>query len=343
MFLALYQHKIIRNLVFGFVKTNLLSPGTVMSSSGSESSLYSPPTKKKSSQTKRKTANRSAEASSSASGHKQKLPKTETFPKNEPKTQPAPNSHRAKQIESDRIATAKSVLDFDFKKKRIRILSKVQSVPEQCAGILYWMARDVRVQDNWALLYAQKLAHKNRVPLHICFCFVPQFLDAPLRHYKFLLGGLSEVAAECRSLDIQFHMLEGVASKRIPQLVKDLDIGGIVCDLWPMRLPRQWLEDLLHKLPDAVAVCQVDAHNIVPLWETSEKQEYAARTIRSKVNKQLDVYLQHFPPLVHHPYPAGKQAIAGPIDWARLLDSAEVDRSVDEVRMNWNVCVCEFG
>lgn len=236
-----------------------------------------------------------------------------------------------KQIEADRTSTADSVLDFDYKKKRIRILSETQNVPEKCDGILYWMARDVRIQDNWALLYAQKLALKNQVPLHICFCYVTKFLDAPLRHYKFLLGGLSEVATECQSLNIQFHMLEGEASKRIPKFITDHNIGGIVCDLWPLRLPCKWLDDLLVKLPASIAVCQVDAHNIVPLWETSEKQEYAARTIRNKVNKQLDVYLQHFPPLIRHPHSAKKMAIADHIDWKHLLDSAEVDRSVDEV------------
>lgn len=193
------------------------------------------------------------------------------------------------------------------------------------------MARDVRVQDNWALLYAQKLALKNHVPLHVCYCFVPTFLDAPLRHFKFLVGGLKEVVTECRSLNIPFHLVEGEASKRIPKIVRDLNIGGVVCDMWPLRLPRQWLDDLIIKLPNSVAICQVDAHNIVPIWETSEKQEYAARTIRSKINKQLDIFLQHFPPLIRHPYAATQKAIASNIDWNQLLDSADVDESVDGV------------
>ena len=47
--------------------------------------------------------------------------------------------------------------------------------------------------DNWAFLYAQKLALKMEVPLHVCFCLVPKFLDATIRHYTFLLEGLKEV------------------------------------------------------------------------------------------------------------------------------------------------------
>lgn len=43
--------------------------------------------------------------------------------------------------------------------------------------------------DNWAFLFAQKLALKNEIPLHVCFCLKPKFLDATIRHYKFLLKG----------------------------------------------------------------------------------------------------------------------------------------------------------
>jgi deoxyribodipyrimidine photo-lyase len=39
----------------------------------------------------------------------------------------------------------------------------------------------------------------------------------------------------------------------------------------------------------------VDTHNIVPLWETSDKLEYAARTIRPKIHKKLDNFLEEFP------------------------------------------------
>ena len=32
-------------------------------------------------------------------------------------------------------------------------------------SVLYWMVRDKRFNDNWALLAAQKAALKNKVPL----------------------------------------------------------------------------------------------------------------------------------------------------------------------------------
>jgi len=52
----------------------------------------------------------------------------------------------------------------------------------------------VCVADNWALIYAQQLALAEELPLHICFCLVPRFLDAAYRQYAFMLKGLQEVA-----------------------------------------------------------------------------------------------------------------------------------------------------
>ena len=37
---------------------------------------------------------------------------------------------------------------------------------------------------------------------------------------------------------------------------------------------------------------EVDAHNVVPVWEASEKRETGARTIRTKIHKRLPEFLQ---------------------------------------------------
>ena len=47
--------------------------------------------------------------------------------------------------------------------------------------------------------------------------------------------------------------------------------------------------------PVDVPVAEVDAHNVVPTWEASDKQEYAARTIRRKINGRLGEFLTDFP------------------------------------------------
>lgn len=74
---------------------------------------------------------------------------------------------------------------------------------------------------------------------------------------------------------------------------------------------------------------QVDAHNIVPVWLTSGKLEYAARTIRNKVHLHLNKFLQEFPPLPENA--ADSVALPTPTDWEKAKAFLEVDRTVKEV------------
>ena len=48
---------------------------------------------------------------------------------------------------------------------------------------------------------------------------------------------------------------------------------------------------------------EVDAHNCVPCWVTSQKREYGARTIRPKIHKHLPEYLQVRPPIQNDKWP----------------------------------------
>jgi deoxyribodipyrimidine photo-lyase len=47
-----------------------------------------------------------------------------------------------------------------------------------------------------------------------------------------------------------------------------------------------------------IPVYVVDAHNIVPCWLASDKEEYAAFTFRPKVARHLPEFLVEFPPLI---------------------------------------------
>ncbi|XP_037914398.1 deoxyribodipyrimidine photo-lyase [Hermetia illucens] len=249
-------------------------------------------------------------------------------PNNQDGFSPSTESGFLKTIEESRVKTASSVLEFHFQKKRVRVLTEATEVKESAGSILYWMSRDCRVQDNWAFLFAQKLALKNRLPLHVCFCLVPKFLDATIRHYKFMLKGLQEVCQECKDLDINFHLLLGSGGEKIPEFVKEMEVGAVVCDFSPLRVPLKWLDDVKNNLQEDVPLCQVDAHNIVPVWVTSDKQEYAARTIRNKINGKLDVYLTEFPPVIKHPFVDREY---NDVDWPGAFNSLECNREVEEV------------
>ena len=152
--------------------------------------------------------------------------------------------------------------------------------------------------DNWSLLYAQKLALENKMPLYVCFCLVPSFLNASFRTYHFMLEGLKEVQQELNDLKIPFHILVGEAREQIPNLVDQNNLGAVVCDFSPMRISLSWVEELKKSLPKTVLFSQVDGRNVVPCWYASSKLENGAFSIRPKLTAKLDEFLTEFPPVI---------------------------------------------
>ena len=55
--------------------------------------------------------------------------------------------------------------------KRVKTLREGQA---RRGPVVLWMSRDQRMNDNWALLFAQELAIKQKTPLAVIFCLVPQ-------------------------------------------------------------------------------------------------------------------------------------------------------------------------
>lgn len=202
-----------------------------------------------------------------------------------------------------RLSTAKSISEFPFNKKRVRVLSAEDKVSDvHCGGILYWMSRDARVQDNWALLFAQRLALKFELPLLIAFCITPQDANITKRQYEFLLTGLEELEHELHELLIPLHLCFGSTACCLSEFVRLHEISAIVCDFSPLREQQQRVEEVKLVLPSDIPFTQVDAHNIVPLWVASHKQEFVPFYMRRRIYPILDEFLTEFPPVIKHPH-----------------------------------------
>lgn len=214
----------------------------------------------------------------------------------------------------------------------LRRCRRLNKAADPTAGpVLYWMSRDQRAEDNWALLYAQKLAIERSAPLHVAFCVVPKYLDATWRQFDFMLRGLREVEAALKDKDIPFHLRIGPAAAQVPKLCEELKVTTVVSDFSPLRVPQEWSQGVADACQKKdIPVIQLDAHNIVPVWCASDHQEYAARTIRSKIMNSLKDYLTPIPALQKHPHKAGKWP--KPADWAAAEKSLQVDRSVAPVK-----------
>jgi deoxyribodipyrimidine photo-lyase len=198
------------------------------------------------------------------------------------------------------------------------------------------MSRDQRLNDNWALLHAQNLAVANNAPLVIVFNLVPAFAGATARSYGFMLRALKVLAARAaEEFNIEFQLLLGEPQTTVVEFVASRQASALICDYSPTRVAKKWraaVADGVHALPSdaAIPVLEVDAHNISPVWHTSNKCEFGARTIRPKVHKAMGSFLVEFPPLKRHPH-GSAQALTS-AHWTSALDSLTgMDSSVPEV------------
>jgi len=147
------------------------------------------------------------------------------------------------------------------------------------------MQRDQRVEDNWALLYAAEEARARGVGLYVVFNLVPVFGHTTLRHYDFMFTGLREVEARLTEAGIPFILTQGLPTETIPHIVSTISIGEVVTDFNPLRFTDEWRGKVGQML--TVRLTEVDAHNIIPCWVASPKEEFAAYTFRQKVHRLL--------------------------------------------------------
>lgn len=195
--------------------------------------------------------------------------------------------------------------------RRVRTLKK--GTPGS-GPVLYWMSRDQRAKDNWALLHAQKQALRRQCPLVVVFCLAPAFLGAARWQYDFTLRGLLEVEASLARKNISFIVLEGDPGEEVGRFAAWADAAEIITDFDPLRIKKGWKEAVASRT--LLPIREVDAHNVIPAWVASDKQEYAARTFRPKVHRLLPEYLEDIPALKKHSHTWRKETTAP--DWKRL-------------------------
>ena len=204
-------------------------------------------------------------------------------------------------------------------------VKKLNGIKNTSGPVLYWMQRDQRINDNWALIYAQQLALEMNTHLVIAFCLVPNFSEAVIRQFDFMLQGLKEVEKTCLKYKIPFKILLGSAPEVLPKFIEECEIGTIVTDFNPLKIISSWKSDLSKMLN--ISFYEVDAHNIVPCRIASDKQEYGAYTIRPKINRLLDTYLEPFPDI----QVINNGGIEFTNDWEQIYSSLKVDTTVGKV------------
>jgi len=174
--------------------------------------------------------------------------------------------------------------------KRVRLIQKGSKGD---GPILYWMSRDQRVDDNWALLFSYEKALKTKKPLIVLFCLIPEFKEAISRIYSFMIDGLKRIEKKLSSLNISFILKQESPQNLIPTFIEEFNISQLICDFSPLKIKQNWNEIIKDRI--SIPFYEVDAHDIIPVWEASQKKEYAAYTLRKKIEEKLDLFLETFP------------------------------------------------
>jgi len=240
-----------------------------------------------------------------------------------------------------------------MRRERTKVLNNQTTPNASGKAIVYWMQRDVRTVDNWALLYANWLAELHHVPLQVMYCLHPpptEELESALppkimletkmthRHGSFMLGGLKCVHADLKARNIPLHVLmpssPATVGHAVLQLFNTVQPAMVICDFSPLRQYRDWMEHQTAPKIQHIPMIQVDAHNVVPVWHASPKREVGARTLRPKLHKLVGTFLTDYPPVVSDS--AASHNLALPItcpdfDLETYISYLDMDMSVPPV------------
>ena len=161
--------------------------------------------------------------------------------------------------------------------------------PVNLAGeyVLYWMEHSQRIKENTSLAYAIDSANKYNKPLLVLFVLNPYSPYHNNRHFQYMLQGLSLLRKNLFAGGIQLHLDVGLPVDYV--LEHSLKAVEVVGDVGYLREERRTRETLKTKLK--VPFTLIESEVIVPVEFASDKEEYNARTIRSKLQDKVPLFL----------------------------------------------------
>jgi deoxyribodipyrimidine photo-lyase len=198
------------------------------------------------------------------------------------------------------------------------------------AYVLYWMQQAQRASGNPALEHAIGLANRMDLPVLVGFGLTADYLEANWRHYAFMLEGLAEVEQALAKRGIRLVVRQGQPPEVALALAERAAV--VVCDRGYLRHQAAWRAAVARDA--GCRLVQVEGEVVVPVETASDKRESAARTLRPKLHRAWDGFLQ---PLGTRQVakPSLELEIGGGLDLARrdaLLDRLKLSHGVPPVR-----------
>ena len=207
--------------------------------------------------------------------------------------------------------------------ERIRVLR--EGPPRTGRYVLYWMQSSQRTEDNPALRYAVERADRANLPLVVFFGLDGSYPESSLRHLQFMAEGLADIARTLEERGIFFALQPVYPAEGACRLAADASL--VVVDRGYLRPQQEMYRSAAEHCP--CPLVQVEGNVVVPVETASQKEEYAAATIRPKIERLLDRFLhrtaagapRHSSRSLDLPTLAGEPA-------GTLLSHVAMDRSV---------------
>ncbi|KQO50906.1 MULTISPECIES: deoxyribodipyrimidine photo-lyase [unclassified Methylobacterium] len=215
--------------------------------------------------------------------------------------------------------------------KRIRDLNDAEPDADG-SYVLYLLQQANRAHRNPALELAIEEANRLGLPVVVCFGLLDGangFPEANARHYAFLLQGLADAKAGLEARGIHFVMRKASPA----EIAIDLSAKAalLVLDRGYLAIQKRWYGEIAKAV--TIRVVQVEGDVVVPVEVASPKHEFAARTLRPKILKLLDEYVEELKPrTVKHK--AGRELPKSEIDVSdpeAVLAGMSLDREVAPV------------
>jgi deoxyribodipyrimidine photo-lyase len=162
--------------------------------------------------------------------------------------------------------------------------------------VLYWMQASIRHYSNASLEYAAMVANELSLPLVVCYVLTASYPNSMYRHLHFLDQGLSDVSRGLKKRGIKFMLRLGSPPDEILKLTPSA--AFLVTDCGYIRTERQWRQKIYEKV--SCPTVEIEDNVVVPIEVASDKEEYAARTIRPKITKHLDRFLKPVKHIVYN-------------------------------------------
>jgi len=196
-------------------------------------------------------------------------------------------------------------------------------------AVVYWMQRSQRSSYNLALNEAIERANELHLPVVCYFGLDDSYPGGLARDYRFLLEGLQDVAGGLQERKVGLVVRREGTVQGITRLAGELKASLVVTDQSHLRLGRRRRRQVAEALTTCdIPLWSVDNDVVVPVRAIGREQ-YAARTIRPRLHRLRDQYLQ---PISHPVAMAPPAAVRSDVDLDDIegtLATLEVDRALE--------------